>query len=156
MAYRSDNYDPNYEMGGEDMRKHRRLVLMLVPVFLFMNLTSIFRDDERDVAQWAIEILTVLYVVLVSGVLTGWWYRFWAGEAKPIVEDELAAANRASALKWGWTATVMGALALFLLDPLFPVFDVRTTTMLLVFVALTVTSARFVWLDRDEKELPDE
>ena len=79
----------------------------------------------------------------------------WAGEAKPVLEDELTAANRASSLKWGFTATVLAALTLFLFDPLAPVFDVRSATMLLLFVALTVTTARFVWLDRDEG-LPEE
>ncbi|WP_343345435.1 hypothetical protein WJT74_00200 [Sphingomicrobium sp. XHP0239] len=155
MAYRKDNYDPNYPMGGEDMRKHRQLILMLVPIFLVMNMMSIFRDDERDVAQWAIEIITAIYILLVSGVLTGWWYSIWAGDAKPVLEDELTAVNRASSLKWGFTATVLAALALFLLDPLVQVFDVRSATMLILFIALTVTTARFVWLDRDE-ELAEE
>ena len=49
MAYRKDNFDPDYAMNGEDMRKHRQLMLMLVPFFLFMNMTSIFRESERDI-----------------------------------------------------------------------------------------------------------
>ena len=155
MAYRKDNFDPDYAMNGEDMRKHRQFMLMLVPFFLFMNMTSIFRDSERDIAQWVIEIMTAIYILIVAGVLTGWWYSLWAGGAKPVLEDELTAANRASSLKWGFTATVLTALTLFLLDPLAPIFDVRTATMLLLFIALTVTTARFVWLDRDEEMLEE-
>lgn len=153
MAYKKDNFDPNYQMSGEDMRKHRRLVLGLVPLFLLMNTQFVLRETTGDVAHWVMMVLWAVYVVMVVLILTGWAYKYWSPKAEYLIlNDEIAAHNRASAMQWGWAATIFTGVALFFAIPFFPKLDTGEAVVILLMVAIITTSMRFVLLDRDEDD----
>lgn len=153
MGYKKTDFDPNYQMSGEDMRKHRRVVLGLVPLFLLMNSQFVLRDDSWDVSSWVMAIMWATYIFLTVAVLTGWAYKYWSPrEEYRILDDEITQHNRASAMKWGWSATILAAVALFFILPFAPKLDGSEIIVILLMVAIVTTSMRFVLLDRDEDD----
>lgn len=152
MAYRKDNYDPNYQMSGEDMRKHRRLNLALVPLFLVFTMMNMSVTTSAPWSQWTMQVAWGVYVLLVVATLTGLAYKFWAGSEFKILEDETAVANRADAMQWGWVATILVALTLFFITPFTPNLDAREAVAVLLMVAIITTSLRFVILEKDDDE----
>ena len=150
MGYKKDNYDPNYQMSGEDMRKHRRLNLALVPMFLGVTLVNMNVSTDTPWAQWTMQVAWAVYVLLIVATLTGYAYKFWAGSELKVLEDETAIANRADAMQWGWVATILVALALFFITPFTPNLDAREVVAVLLMVAIITTSLRFVILEKDD------
>lgn len=152
MGYKKTDYDPNYQLSGEDMRKHRRGALMLVPMFLLVNWVMAERQDASSWSRFVMEGIWVIYVLLIVAILTGFAYKKWGGDEVHILEDESAQFHRANSFKWGWLAAVAMALALFFVAPHAPNLDTRETVVVLLMTMIITTTLRFVILEGDEDD----
>ncbi|WP_343345432.1 hypothetical protein WJT74_00195 [Sphingomicrobium sp. XHP0239] len=144
MGYKNSSYDPNYQMNAEDLRRHRRLNLALVPVFLVFSMQML--DDDPSIF---VQIAWVSYIVLELGILMGFGYRLWAKEERAILEDELSRHHQAIAYKWGFLAAVVMGIIVVLIAP-YGNLDTREAGMVVVLAAVVAACMRFALLERDD------
>ena len=144
MAYRRSAYDPNYQMNAEDLRRHRRLNLVLVPFFLVISM-QMLNDDPPVIIQ----VAWVSYLLLELGILMGWAYKLWAKEEVAILDDELGRHHQAIAYRWGFVAAIVTAVFLILAAP-YVALDTREAGMCVVLAALVTACLRFALLEGGE------
>ena len=144
MAYKRSAYDPNYQMNAEDLRRHRRLNLVLVPFFLVISM-QMLNDDPPVIIQ----VAWVSYLLLELGILMGWAYKLWAKEEVAILDDELGRHHQAIAYRWGFVAAIVTAVFLILAAP-YVALDTREAGMCVVLAALVTACLRFALLEGGE------
>ncbi|MEN3972868.1 hypothetical protein WJS89_09330 [Sphingomicrobium sp. XHP0235] len=150
MAYRKSTYDPKYQMNAEDLRRHRRLNLTLVPFFLVISM-QMLKDDPSIFIQ----IAWVAYLLLEFGILMGWGYKLWAREEVAILDDELGRHHQAIAYRWGFVAAIVTAVFLILAAP-YVALDVREAGMCVLLAALVTACLRFALLEGLEEPEEEE
>ena len=146
MGYRQNSYDPNYQMSAEELRRHRRVNLTLVPFFLVISMQVLAED-----ASIVIEILWVTYAAMELLILSGHAYTLWAKDEKAVMDDELAQHYRAIAYRWGFHAALLSAFVLFFAAAPLGI-DARGSIMSVILAGIVTAALRFAILDHDDSE----
>lgn len=146
MGYRSNSYDPNYQMNAEELRRHRRINLTLVPFFFVISMQVLAED-----ASIIVEILWVTYAALELLLLSGHGYAFWSKDEKAVLDDELAQHYRAIAYRWGFHAALLSAFVVFFAAAPLGI-DARGSIMSVILAGIVTAALRFAILDHDDGE----
>ena len=132
------------------VRRRARMMPALAMLFIAQQASyfSGTRMDEgnRLVNHIAISGWIAMSTVLLFGLATGGgWLR--GAHVRALANDESTRANRADALGLGFVATMIGAIALYLLS-LFEPLGVREAIHVLITIGLAAALLRFGMLER--------
>ena len=97
--------------------------------------------DQLRIAGW----LTMSIVLLLALTTGGFWSR--PKRLRELMDDEPSRANRADALRVGFLATMIGAIALFFVS-FFEPLGARETIHLLMTIGIAMALIRFGQLER--------
>jgi hypothetical protein len=143
MTQQADNAETADRLSG------RRASMMIGLAFIFLSQQAAFfsrPETGRVVDQVRAGAWVLLAAALLAVVLTGgFWLRPRAVRA--LMEDELTRANRASAVRFAFAATMIAAMALYAALP-FLALDSRATIHVLVSIGLVTALIRFAVLER--------
>lgn len=129
-------------------RKRAAMLPMLAIIFLAQQ-AAYFSDshggtrlvDHVKVGAWLL-LSVALLLALATG---GYWFRSRAVRA--LMEDEVTHANRAEAFKIGFLVTMLGGIALYFVDQLWPMTG-REAIHLLVTAGIATAIIAFGALER--------
>jgi hypothetical protein len=132
---------------AERVARARALLMAAMAVILVLTAWLGLGDGAADSARpwvrhagWAVMILLWLVILATGGALR------LSRSVRRLMNDEVALANRGSALMLGFWAAMAGALALyaasFSLD-----LDLRDGLRLLVNLSIAAALARYAWLE---------
>ena len=131
---------------------HRRARLMPALAAMFVAQQGSYftgtRMDEgtRLVNYIAIAGWLTMSIVLLVGLATGFHW-FGSASVRPLINDENTRANRADAFRFGFLATMIAALALYVLSLSEPL-GARETIHVLTAVGIAVALLRFGLLEK--------
>ena len=130
-------------------RRRARMLPALAAVFIIQQASYFagqIEDPLRTVDTVKIGAWLILSVVLLAALTTG---GFWLQprRIRDLLDDEVTQANRGSALRLGFIATMAAGIVLYLLTWFEPVAG-REAIHLLVTVGLAAALLRFGFLER--------
>jgi hypothetical protein len=137
----------NTELADQLSQRRARMMPVLAMFFLFQQF-SYFSHlpgdrtvDHVRIGAWVL-MSTVLLVFLISG---GAWSRSKAVRA--LINDEVARANRAAAIQFGFLLAMAGAIVLY---PFIDLLELNARQVLHLIVSLGLAAAmlRFAMLER--------
>lgn len=138
------------EIADRLVRRRAQTMPMMAMIFIAQQASyfSGTRMDEgrRLVNYIAIGGYTAMSIVLLFGLAAGsGWFR--SAHVRALVNDEGTRANRANALSWGFVATMIGAIGLYLLS-LFEPIGVREAIHILMTIGIAMGLLRFGMLEK--------
>jgi hypothetical protein len=129
-------------------RRRARLLPVLAVVFISQQAAYFAEADAgtRLVDHVKIGAWLLLSIVLLLALATG---GFWLKpkRVRALMDDDVTRANRADAFRFGFLATMTGAIALYLLNVFEPISG-REAIHLLVTIGIAATLLRFGALER--------
>ena len=128
-------------------RRRARLVPMLALVFLIQQIAFFANPpaepavDHVRIGAWV--VMTAALVLFLN--IGGGWFR--SAAVRAMLDDELTRANRAGALRWGFTATMIAAIVVYVVQGVTQ-FTVREVIHLITSAGIVAALVRFGQLER--------
>ncbi|HVR90466.1 MAG TPA: hypothetical protein VHG29_05175 [Novosphingobium sp.] len=139
--------DPVNTAADRLSRRRARMLPMFALIFLAQQASYFSQTpgerlvDHVRIGAWVM-MVTVLLALLVTG---GFWFRSPAVRA--LMEDDVARANRASAITLGFVSAMLASIIIYVFEPRFPL-TAREAIHLIVSAGLATALIRFGLLER--------
>jgi hypothetical protein len=140
--------DPTVINTADQLGRKRARMLPIIAVFFLTQQTAFFANppgeravDHVRIGAWVM-MTAVILLALHGG---GSWFR--SREVRAMLDDEPTRANRASAMHWGFMATVIAGMAIYAVLGVAPM-TAREAIHLVVSAGIVVALTRFGFLER--------
>jgi hypothetical protein len=135
---------------AERLSRKRAMMLPFLAVIYLTQQASFFAGDAppgvRSVDYVKVGAWLVLSAVMLMAIATnGFWLQ--SKEVRNLIDDELTRANRSDAMRIGFIASMLGAIALYVLAMFTPVTG-REAVHVVLSVGLGAALVRFGLLER--------
>ncbi len=135
---------------AENLVYRRARMMPLLAVIFIAQQGSYFIGTRMDDGHRLVNYVSIggwiaMSTVLLVGLATGGW--FGGPAVRALINDESTRANRAEAFRFGFLATMIGAIGLYLVSLLEPL-GAREAIHVLVTIGIAVALLRFGLLER--------
>lgn len=140
--------DPNAVTTADQLGRKRARMLPMLAVFFISQQTAFFANPPAERAVDHVRIgAWVLMTAVILLALHGRLPLFRSREVRAMLDDEPTRANRASALHWGFLATVIAGITLYAVLGVAPM-TAREAIHIVVSAGIVVALLRFGVLER--------
>lgn len=140
--------DPNDIATADNLGRRRARMLPALALFFLIQQTAFFANPPGERAVDHVRIgAWVLMTAVILLALHGRVPLFRSREVRAILDDEPTRANRASAMHWGFMATVIAGITLYSVLGIAPM-TAREAIHIVVSAGIVVALMRFGFLER--------
>jgi hypothetical protein len=140
--------DPTVINTADRLGRKRARMLPIVAIFFLTQQTAFFANPPGERAVDHVRVgAWVLMTAVILLALHGRMPLFRSREVRAMLDDESARANRASAMHWGFMATVIAGMTIYAVLGVAPM-TAREAIHLIVSAGVVVALVRFGFLER--------